>query len=87
MKAYAIIKNTPYSAGNVEKFFTSKSKAIGYIIAQFKDEKPRGYEKEWFDSNWCYDTDELFNSKNWNKYKYVMDGGKTTLYIKQIDVL
>lgn len=90
MKIYRIVKNTPYKNRAEEKYFTSREKALGYIMGLVsKDTHMGAYSKneEWYNATWCYDYEKLFNVKNWNKYCYVTDSGSTVLYIEQIDVL
>lgn len=87
MKVYAVVKDTSIRNRADITYFTSKSKALGYIFAMM-EETPRSYEsnKEWYNANWCYDVHKLFNVNNWNKYKYVTDDGHTTYYIEEINV-
>lgn len=89
MKVYAVVKTTSCSGRTTSIFFTSKNKALGYIIGIIKDQPVKAYdkEKEWYNSVWCYDIDKLFDTKNWNKYKYVIDDGHATLHIEQFNVL
>lgn len=90
MKIYAVVKDTAYVNKDLVSLFSSEEKALGYIISIVTKEYPvRGYNKEenWYNASWCYDTDKLFDSKNWDKYKYVTDDGKLTLYIEQLNVL
>lgn len=88
MKVYAVVKGTSYTNNAETIFFTSKNKALGYIYGMMTN-GPRGYEKEkqWYNSTWCYDEHKLFDSKNWDKYVYVTDGGSVNYRIKQVNVL
>ncbi len=86
MKIYKIAmrKNT----GSIkEVLFTSKAKAVGYIIGRMDAEKEgcRAIEKK--TDNWEYDKKTICAIKNWNKFYYIIDGGSTKVTIEEILVL
>ena len=90
MKVYKVI-TADHRKDKEEKFFTSKNKALGYIIGILANEKyfaaiVRRTDNRWYDTSWCYDTEVIFDSKNWNKYEYVMNGGITTIRIEAVTV-
>lgn len=90
MKVYAVIKDTPYRKESEIVYFSSREKALGYILGVLttRNETPRGYDKkeESYNAKWCYNKEQLFDTKNWNVYKYVMAGG-ATYHIQKIDIL
>ena len=90
MKIYAVIRDTAYTTNTELSFFTSHEKALGYILGIIAEKKEslRGYYKKdaWYNSEWCYDESILANSKHWNDFKYVLEDGRATLRIEQIDV-
>lgn len=90
MKVYKVSVIQYRQAVLDEKFFTSREKAIGYVIGLFGDkDKYRAIERQvdWYNARWCYDTEKMFNVKNWNKYEYVIDHGVKTAVIDMIAVL
>ena len=89
MKIYKVICGTPYNDCAEEMFFTSREKALGYIIAKFGIHQFSGYNKKepYYSTNtWTNDPDKLFNIRNWNKYKYVVNGIKTYI-IEAVEAL
>ena len=89
MKIYKVVRGSSYRAVEEEIFFTSREKALGYILGYLTKAKEQlhGYPKQensW-EAWWCYDKEILFNSKNWNKFKYVY--GLGFFYIEQVEIL
>ena len=90
MKVYKVT-TAEHRVDKEEKFFTSKNKALGYIIGIMSNEKyPRAIVRQadgrWWNTTWCYDAEIMFDSKNWNKYEYVMNGGITTMRIDVVTI-
>lgn len=86
MKIYKVaMKNNTGSIKEV--FFTSKAKAVGYIVGRMDTEKEgcRAIEKKM--DCWVYDKKIISATKNWNKFYYIIDGGSTKVTIEEIIVL
>ena len=86
MKIYKVVmkKNT----GSIkEVLFTSKAKAVGYVVGRMDTEKEgcRAIEKKM--GCWEYDKKAICATKNWNKFYYIIDGGSTKVIIEEIIVL
>lgn len=86
MKIYKVImkKNT----GSIkEVLFSSKPKAVGYIVGRMDADKGgcRAIEKK--TNDWEYDKKVICATKNWNKFYYIMDSGSTKVTIEEITVL
>lgn len=91
MKAYKVITLSHRGDTHNDIFFSSKSKALGYIIGIMKDQVTiRGLERreddKWYNANWCYEVDDLFNIRNWNKYEYMLDNGFISLLIEEVEI-
>lgn len=86
MKIYKVTRGNSYTDNAGEIFFTSRGKAIGYIIGRYAEsqEKPHGRARQ-SSANFCYAPEKLFDSKNWNKYFYIIKG--EFFYIDVITVL
>lgn len=90
MKAYKVVimeNRTPKNA----VYFSSKNKALGYIFSKMSDDGQftaieRQEDGRWWDATWCYDTEKMFNSKNWNRYEYVMKSGRLVMYIEAVTI-
>ena len=91
MKIYAVNKDTSYGRNVETLYFTSRDKALGYILGLYSanNERPRGYdkEKEWYNATWVYDVEFLTSAKNCDKFKYVMAAGNASYHIEKINVL
>lgn len=91
MKIYKVVRGSSCRAIEEEIFFTSRDKALGYILGYMTKTKEqlRGYPKQedWWKAHWCYNKEILFNSKNWNEFKYVFNNGSGFFYIEQVEVL
>ncbi len=89
MTIYKVVRGNSYTNNAEEVFFTSRDKAIGYIIGRYAEAKKKPYgrvrQADWYNGAFCYDVDELLNIKNWNKYNYLMNG--EFFYINSIKVL
>lgn len=90
MKIYKVI-TAEHRTDMKEEFFTSKNKALGYIIGCMSSEKHpeaivRQADGRWWNAPWCKDTEIIFDSKYWNKYEYVMNNGIVTMRIDAITV-
>ena len=83
MTIYAIMEETPYSSKKAIAFFSSRAKALSYIMGAFHNTKPHGYTNSG-SKEWEYDASKLFDINNWNKYCYVI--GVTKLYIMALSV-
>lgn len=91
MKIYKVVRGASYRAVEEEIFFSSCDKALGYILGCMTENKEilRGYPKQednGWKAQWCYNKEILFNSKNWNKFKYVLNNGFGFFYIEQVEV-
>lgn len=89
MKAYAVMQCVHDTKTKVIAYFSSRTKAMNYIITLMKDYPARGYDKNkvWYNNYWEYDSSKLFDVKNWNKYRYVNDIGNITFSIEVISIL
>lgn len=89
MTIYKVTRGSSYNNNEEEIFFTSRDKAIGYIIGRYAEsrEKPRGRERrpDWWNGSFCYTAEKLFSLRNWNKYLYLINCG--FFYIDAINVL
>ena len=91
MKIYAVIKDTSYCKDVEKIYFTSKNKALGYILGLYRanNEQARGYDKkkQYYNATWIYDLEVLMDAKNCEMFKYVMASGGATYRIEKINVL
>lgn len=86
MKIYKVaMKNNTGSIKEV--LFTSKAKAVGYVVGNMDTEKEgyRAIEKKI--DYWVYDKEIICATKNWNKFYYIIDGGSTKVTIEEVIVL
>ncbi|MBO7694687.1 MAG: hypothetical protein J6T10_18885 [Methanobrevibacter sp.] len=88
MKVYAVVQRTHDSRVEIIDYFSSRQKAMDYVIALMKDCPARGYDKAkaWYNAYWEYDSSKLFDVKNWNKYRYVNKTGNIVYFIEAIPV-
>lgn len=88
MKIYKVIHGNSVVENDKEIFFTSREKALGYIIGFYSraNEKPRAITKrpDWWNGQWCYNEKMIFDIKNWNKYKFII--GNEHMRIEAIEV-
>ena len=89
MTIYKVIRGNSYTNNAEEIFFTSRDKAIGYIIGRYAEskEKPHGVTRQpdWYNASFCYNPEMLFSIKNWNRYRYLINC--EYFYIDSIKVL
>lgn len=91
MKVYRVVTTAYQKDTHKDIFFTSKSKALGYIIGIMKTQKTisaieHREDGRWYNSKWYYDIDQLFNIRNWNKYDYIINGGCGSLHIEEVQI-
>ena len=92
MKAYRVVTKMHQGDTNQYVYFTSKGKALGYIYHLLEKEGGfAGVERQadgrWWNGNWCYDVDKLFNIRNWDRYDYIGKGGIFSYHIDMITIV
>jgi len=92
MTIYRVTRGTSYTKSAEEIFFTSRDKALGYIIGRYAEDgrTPVGRvrQADWWNASFCYNAEKLFDVKNLSKYNYLnMKYSGDYFYIDPIKVL
>lgn len=91
MTIYKVTRGNSYTKNAEEIFFTSRDKALGYIIGIYAENKrtPAGRvrQADWWNADFCYDVEKLFDVKNLSKYNYLNMKSSDYFYIDSIKVL
>lgn len=92
MKVYQVKTYANRRFHGTSKFFTSKAKALGYVIGLYEDTNYRAIEKmpsgDWWNARWCHDTNKIFSVKNCLRYEYVFSkNGADIATIEEVEVM
>lgn len=92
MKVYQVVIHAHRNTDVERKFFTSKAKALGYVIGLYEDTNYQAIEKmpngDWWNARWCHDTNRIFSVKNCLRYEYVFSkNGAYNATIEEVEVM